>query len=58
MITDKGNPEEDRLAVDYQGKNPVSLSRSFLDRNGATRKTNAKVVMEKTDFFSIPDDIK
>jgi len=58
-ITDEENPEEDRLKMKYKWNLPVNLSRSFLDKNWAQRKANAKINLEKVDYFdTIDEDIQ
>jgi phosphoribosylformylglycinamidine synthase len=56
--TDDVNSETNRLNISLNGKSVVWLSRDFLDKNGATRKTQATV---HTDgdfrFFDVPDYI-
>ncbi len=51
-ITNDENKENDRLIMKYQWHDAVNISRSFLDTNGAQRKTNAKVVLENPSYFS------
>ncbi|MDD5769432.1 MAG: phosphoribosylformylglycinamidine synthase [Candidatus Gracilibacteria bacterium] len=51
VTSDLENPENDRLVMNLNGKNPIDLSRKFLDTNGAQRKANAKIDLKKVDFF-------
>jgi len=55
-ITNKEEKDEDRLVMNYKWKKVVNLSRKFLDKNGAQKKANAKVVMKKVTFFDKLDE--
>lgn len=50
-ITNNENEQEDRLRIKYQWKDSVNLSRSFLDKNWAERRTNAKIDLKKVEYF-------
>jgi len=56
--TDEINSQTNRLNITLNGKSVVWLSRDFLDKNGARRKTQATI---HTDgdfrFFDVPDHI-
>lgn len=58
-ITNKENKVKDRLVIYYNWEESVNLSRNFLDKNWAERKTNAKVNLNKVEYFyKIDEDIK
>ena len=58
-ITDDEDSEEDRLKMKYKWNLPVNLSRSFLDKNWAQRKADAKINLEKVDYFNtLEEDIQ
>ena len=58
VLTDEENTENNRLKISYKWEDTVNLSRDFLNKNGATRKTKA-TVHTKWDlgFFNIPTHI-
>ncbi|MDD2487675.1 MAG: phosphoribosylformylglycinamidine synthase [Candidatus Gracilibacteria bacterium] len=59
-VTDSAtDQDEDRLTMNYRGRNILNISRKFLDTEGAKRKTNVKVKAdEKLNFFETIHDEK
>jgi len=58
VLTDEEKTENNRLRISYKWEDTVNLSRDFLNKNGATRKTKATVHTDgDLRFFDIPDHI-
>lgn len=52
ITTDEEEPKNNRLEIEYKGEKIVSISRDFLNTNGAPRSTNARInIPEEIKFF-------
>jgi len=58
VLTNEEESEKNRLRISYKWQDTVNLSRDFLDKNGATRKIEARIHTNGyVGFFNVPTHI-